>query len=176
MTKLLLIDERDCFAPIRNHVSQPQLQVELLEPQYFLAPNPSFFNQMVTAALQCDITVIHRKIWIDECDSDDDCTRLNEFENTIKPRPVLKVGGMNTTHKSCPGELLFVYQQLSESINRLGGLIGIKVKPLNTEKSPYLTISKLEIIGGNIVGCVLKTIDGDNRKYYRLIDLQPYRD
>lgn len=172
MLKLLFIDEKNCFGLIEN--LGKNTKDKLVETNYFLAPNPSFFDGMVAAASISDIIVSHRKIWIDECDEEDTCTRLNELEQLIKPRTVLKVGSSESNHDTCPQELLEVYKQLIDGIGRLGDLIGAKVKPsnLDTQTLPYLTISKLEIIGSNIVGCVLKTPGGDTRKYFKLMDLR----
>jgi hypothetical protein len=172
---LLLIDERDRFGLIQKELEK-DVSVELLEPDYYIAPNPEFFEKMMNRASSADLVIIHRAIWTDECDSGDKCVRLDEFVEAIYPIPVLRVGSPNTNHESCPGELLDVYKQSSTAHKKLGAFIGKHVRPINAawRHTSYLVIDSLDMIGGNIVGCGLRIPEtGNVTKYYRLVDLQP---
>jgi hypothetical protein len=173
--KLLLIDERDCFGLIQKELEK-DVSVELLEPRYYIAPNPEFFEKMVNRASLADLVIIHRAIWTDECDRNDKCVRLDEFVEAIYPIPVLRVGSSSTNHESCPGELLDVYKQIAIAHKKLGAFIGQHVRPVNSawRHTSHLVIDSLEMIGDNIVGCGLRIPqNGDVTKYYRLVDLQP---
>jgi hypothetical protein len=166
MTTILLIDEKDCFYLVRNQ------QVET--------------SSLVEAAKLADIIIIHRQIWIDECDKNEECFGLSDFQKMVSPRPVLIVGKQNTSHESCPEELLSVYKRLIEAIIKFGNLIvGAKVRLIENEASikpiffspkasnSCLLIEKLLIIGENILACSLKEEkSGEVRKFFRLADLE----
>ena len=75
--RVALIDEMDCFAPIRQAVES--IDISVLEPDYLVTPNPSFIQKMIEHATGSNIVVIHRAIWVDECQPKETCIRLKEF-------------------------------------------------------------------------------------------------
>lgn len=196
---ILLVDEHDCFGRVSEFLS---VNPQIIKPSFFIAPDKSFLEEMSRKCKESDLVIVHRHIWVDDCHKDDEpCNGiLNQIKKDIFPIPVIEVGGDRKDTEKCPSDMLAAFKdvikaieyfavensqisftpvtlkEIMDAIEKFGQIIGAKVNPINAQHTRFdhLIIDSLETVGTGKVGCVLKTPEGDKKKYFLLDSLSPY--
>jgi hypothetical protein len=173
---ILIVDEHDCFGRVSEFLA---VNPQMIKPSFFMAPDKSFLSEMSRKCKESDLVIIHRHIWTDDCHKDDaPCNGiLSQIKKDIFPAPVIEVGGDRKDTEKCPSDILDTFKEIMGAIEKFGQIIGSKVNPINAQHTrfDYLIIDSLETVGTGKVGCILKTPEGEKKKYFLLDSLSPYQ-